>query len=107
MTTAELVNLLIERLDSIERKASEFRAEMREDVREVKSLSRATNGRVTELERQKIAEHARLAERQRIDAEQAEVKQQRLKPLQQLSVGVVSGVSLTLIVAALNTFSII
>jgi len=107
MTTGELVKLLIGRLDSIEQGNAEFRDEMRADIVEVKQLTRLTNGRVTALERHNIGEQAKLAERARIEAELAQLKDQRMRPVQQMSVGLVTGVGLTLIAAALNSFNIV
>lgn len=107
MTTAELVNLVVSRLDSMESTQADFREEVRRDVDELKTLARATNGRVTELERQKISEHARLQERQRIDKEQAEGREKRVAPVKQVLISVAAGVLLAGSLAALSQVGVI
>lgn len=102
MTTADLVNLVVSRLDSMQHSQDDFREEVRKDVEELKTLARATNGRVTELERQKISEHAKLQERQRIDKENAENKEKRVAPVKQVLISVAAGVLLAGSLAALS-----
>ena len=107
MTTAELVNLVVSRLDSIEHNQIEFRKEVRRDVAEIKQLARLTNGRVTALERKEIDEHARLDERQKIDQEHAEVKEKKVAPVRQVLISVAAGVLLAASLAALNHFGLV
>lgn len=107
MTTADLVNLVVSRLDSMEAAHADFREEVRRDVSEIKSLARATNGRVTALERREIAEKAALDERRRVDEEAQEIRERRAAPLKQIAVGVIGGVMLTLIGAGLNQLGLV
>lgn len=107
MTTAELVNLVVGRLDSMESSQADFRKEVRKDIREIKQLARATNGRVTALERKEIDEHARLDERQKIDQEQAEGREKRVAPVRQVLISVAAGVLLAGALAGLNHFGLV
>lgn len=107
MTTAEFVNLIVSRLDSMEKNQAEFRDEVRKDVREIKKLARLTNGRVTALERKEIDEHARLDERQKMDQEQAEGKEKKVAPVRQVLISVSAGVLLAASLAALNHFGLV
>lgn len=107
MTTAEFVNLIVSRLDSMEKNQAEFRDEVREDVKEIKELARLTNGRVTKLERKKIDEHARLDERQKIDQESAQSKEKKVAPVRQVLISVAAGVLLAATLAGLNHFGLV
>lgn len=107
MTTADLVNLVVSRLDSMEHNQSEFRDEVRKDITEIKQLSRATNGRVTALERKEIDERARLEERQLIDRQNAEVKEKRSAPVRQILISVTAGVVLAGAISAMNHFGVV
>lgn len=107
MTTAEFVNLIVSRLDSIENHQTEFREEVRRDVLEIKELARATNGRVTALERKEIDEKARLSERRKMDEENQQVKEQRVAPVRQVLISVAAGVLLAASLAALNHFGLV
>lgn len=107
MTTAEFVNLIVSRLDSMEANHADFREEVRRDVSEIKKLTRATNGRVTALERREIDEHARLSERQKIDQENAAVREKRTAPVRQVLISVAAGVFLAGAISALNHFGLV
>lgn len=114
MTTADLVNLVVSRLDSMEKNHADFRDEVRRDVTEIKQLARLTNGRVTELERKSIEHQARLAERQQVDRELAkereheqEQRDKRQAPFVQIIVSVCAGVLLAGSLAALNHIGVI
>lgn len=107
MTTAEFVNLIVSRLDSMEANHADFREEVRRDVSEIKKLARATNGRVTALERREIDEHARLSERQKIDQENAAVREKRTAPVRQVLISVAAGVFLAGAISALNHFGLV
>jgi hypothetical protein len=107
MTTADLVNLVVSRLDSIESHQTAFRKEVRQDVEEIKQLARITNGRVTALERQEIDEKARLSERQKIDQENAEGREKRVAPVRQVMISVAAGVTVAVTVGALSHFGLV
>ena len=107
MTTAELVNLVVSRLDSIEHHQTAFRKEVREDVEEIKQLARLTNGRVTALERREIDEKARLEERQRIDQEQAAGREKKIAPGRQVMISVAAGVTVAVAVGVLSHFGLV
>lgn len=114
MTTADLVNLVVSRLDSMESSQLEFRDEVRRDISEIKQLARITNGRVTQLERKSIEHQARLAERQQVDRELAKEREheqaqrdKRQAPFVQILVSVCAGVMLAGALAALNHFGVI
>ncbi len=107
MTTADLVNLVVSRLDSMEHNQAEFRDEVRKDVREIKQLARATNGRVTALERKEIRDSAALEERRRIDKQQEESREKKVAPVRQVLISVAAGVMLAGALGALNHFGVV